>query len=109
MEEEKNQYVKNPSIIKTEEVCRIQKIIKEFKENLLEYQGSLAMESYISYFYDYTVSFFDYFDIEDTSSYLMSREGLLKRMLLRQSSGKYDWPYWRKAIFFQDKWMLYMV
>jgi len=77
MEEEKNQYVKKlREQFKTEEAARIQKIIKEFKENLLEYQGSLAMESYISYFYDYTVSFFDYFDIEDTL-FLLDEPGRL--------------------------------
>ncbi|HCR39645.1 MAG TPA: hypothetical protein DIW41_01960, partial [Lachnospiraceae bacterium] len=38
--------------------------------NLVEFQGSVAMESYIGYFFDQTVSFFDYFDNEDTLFFL---------------------------------------
>lgn len=65
-EEEKQHYKKLREQFKTEEAARIHKIIDEFKENLVEYQGSMALESYINYFYDQTVSFFDYFDNEDT-------------------------------------------
>lgn len=71
LEEDKEQYVKKlREEFKTEESARIQNIIEEFKENLIEHQGSIAMESYISYFYDHTVSFFDYFDNEDTIFFL---------------------------------------
>ncbi|HCM11628.1 MAG TPA: transcription-repair coupling factor, partial [Lachnospiraceae bacterium] len=71
LEEEKKQYVKKlREQFKTEESARIQNIIEEFKENLVEFQGSVAMESYIGYFFDQTVSFFDYFDNEDTLFFL---------------------------------------
>ena len=71
IEEEKKEYVKNlRSEFKTEEAARIQKIIAEFKDNVEAFQGSIAMESYINYFYDHTVSFFDYFNNEDTIFFL---------------------------------------
>lgn len=71
IEEEEKQYVKSlRDQFKTEEAARIHRIIEEFKENLEAYQGSMALESYISYFYDNTVSFFDYFDREDTLFFL---------------------------------------
>lgn len=71
IEEEEKEYVKKlRGEFKTEESARIQKIIAEFKENLLELGGSIPMESYINYFYDRTVSFFDYFDNNDTLFFL---------------------------------------
>ncbi|HHX12251.1 MAG TPA: transcription-repair coupling factor, partial [Clostridiales bacterium] len=71
IEEEEKQYVKKlRGEFKTEESARIQKIVAEFKENLLEIGGSTPMESYINYFYDTTVSFFDYFNNEDTLFFL---------------------------------------
>lgn len=71
IEEEEKQYVKGlREQFKTEESARIHTIIAEFKENLEAFQGSMAMESYINYFYDHTVSFFDYFDNEDTLFFL---------------------------------------
>ncbi len=65
-EEESKYYKKLRDQFKTEEAARIRQIISEFKENLTAYQGSMALESYINYFYDTTVSFFHYFDQEDT-------------------------------------------
>lgn len=46
---------------KLDEIRRIKGIIEEFKETMDIYSGSMGMESYIRYFYDKTVSFFDYF------------------------------------------------
>ncbi|MBH1942128.1 transcription-repair coupling factor [Mobilitalea sibirica] len=71
IEEEEKEYVKNlRSQFKTEESARIQQIIAEFRENLEEFHGSIAMESFISYFYDHTMSFFDYFNNEDAIFFL---------------------------------------
>ncbi len=69
-EEEKKYYKSLREQFKTEEAARIHQIIAEFKENLEAYQGSVALESYISYFYEQTVSFFQYFDNEDTVFFL---------------------------------------
>jgi transcription-repair coupling factor (superfamily II helicase) len=69
-EEEKQYYQKLREQFKTEEAARIHQIIAEFKENLANYQGSMALESYINYFYDQTVSFFHYFENEDTIFFL---------------------------------------
>ena len=69
-EEEKQYYKKLRDQFKTEEAARIHQLVAEFKENLEAYQGSMALESYISYFYDTTVSFFNYFDNEDTIFFL---------------------------------------
>mgnify|MGYP001182213967 CR=1 FL=1 len=80
IEEEEKQYVKKlRGEFKTEESARIQKIVAEFKENLLELGGSIPMESYINYFYDQTVSFFDYFDNEDTLFFLDEPGRLVER------------------------------
>lgn len=69
-EEEKKYYKKLREQFKTEEAARIHQIVAEFKDNLLEFQGSMGLESYINYFYDQTVSFFDYFDNDDTIFFL---------------------------------------
>ncbi|MHB8128453.1 MAG: transcription-repair coupling factor [Mobilitalea sp.] len=71
LEEEEKQYYKAlREQFKTEEAARIHQIVAEFKENLEAFQGSMGMESYINYFYDQTVSFFNYFDNEDTIFFL---------------------------------------
>ncbi len=71
IEEEEKQYYKTlREQFKTEEAARIHQIIAEFKENLEAYQGSIALESYINYFYDQTMSFFQYFDNENTIFFL---------------------------------------
>jgi transcription-repair coupling factor (superfamily II helicase) len=71
IEAEEKQYVKSlRDKFKTEEAARIHNIIEEFKENLEAFQGSLAMESYINYFFEETISFFDYFNNEDTLFFL---------------------------------------
>ena len=67
IEDEKNQYVKGlRGQMKTEEAARIQNIIAEFKENLESFQGSVGIDSFVKYFYDNTVSFFDYFGQNNT-------------------------------------------
>ncbi len=55
---------------KTEEAARIRDIIEEFKENLACIQGAVGLESYIRYFYEDTVSFFDYFQNEQSLIFL---------------------------------------
>ena len=71
IEEDKEKYIK--SLLdqnKTEEAARIRRMIEEFRDNLETFQGIMALESYINYFYDRTVSFFDYFDDSDTLFFL---------------------------------------
>ncbi|MBO5198610.1 MAG: transcription-repair coupling factor [Lachnospiraceae bacterium] len=60
--EEKEFVKKLRSQFKTEEAARIRDIVEEFRDNLTNLQGAVGLESYIRYFYDETVSFFDYFD-----------------------------------------------
>ena len=52
--------------MKNEEASRITEIVNEFKEQLDLFNGSMAIDSYIKYFYDNTVSFFDYFNNDDS-------------------------------------------
>ena len=71
IEEEEKQYVKIlREQFKTEEAARIHQIVAEFRDNLEAFQGSMALESYINYFFDHTMSFFDYFGNEDTVFFL---------------------------------------
>ena len=71
IEDEEKKYVKSlREQFKTEEAARIRKIIAEFKDNLEAYQGSMALESYINYFYDNTMSFYEYFSNDDTIFFL---------------------------------------
>ncbi len=71
MEEEMGDYSKGlRSEFKTEEAARIKRIIGEFKDNINTYQGSVPLESYINYFYNETMTFFDYFDKEETIFFL---------------------------------------
>lgn len=68
--EEKEYYKTLREQFKTEEAARIHQIVAEFKDNLEVYHGSIALESYINYFYDQTMSFFQYFDPEETVFFL---------------------------------------
>ena len=52
--------------MKNEEASRITDIVGEFKEQLNSYNGSMAIDSYVKYFYDNTVTFFDYFKNEES-------------------------------------------
>lgn len=56
--------------MKTEEAYRLKTTVEEFLENLDIYSGMAGVESYISYFYEDTVSFFDYFDRAGTLIFL---------------------------------------
>lgn len=56
--------------MKTEEAARIRKSVAEFKENLEYCQGSVGLDSYVNYFFEKTVSFFDYFRDEDSVIFL---------------------------------------
>lgn len=68
---EKKEYVKRlKEEKKLEEASRVQSIIEEFSENFEIYNGAMGIESYISYFYDETVSLFDYFD-EDNAIFFV--------------------------------------
>lgn len=69
-DEEKKYYKTLREQFKTEEAARIHQIVAEFKENLEAFQGSVTLESYINYFFEQTVSFFQYFDNEDTIFFL---------------------------------------
>ena len=55
---------------KLEEARRIKEIIGEFLERVGEYHGSVAMDSYVPYFFQHTVSFFDYFTKENSIFFL---------------------------------------
>jgi len=71
IEEEEKQYIKTlTQQNKTEEAERIRSIIAEFKENLQVFQGSVSLESYINYFYDNTMSFYEYFNNSDSIFFL---------------------------------------
>lgn len=71
IEQEEKEYEKNlRDQFKTEEAARIRSIIAEFKENLENFQGSMALESYINYFYHNTMSFYEYFDNKDAIFFL---------------------------------------
>lgn len=71
LEEEKKSHVKRlREQRRTEEAFRIQSIIDEFKENIESFQGSVGIDSYIRYFYEETVSFFDYFTREGSLIFL---------------------------------------
>ncbi len=67
IEEEKNKYVKTlRDDFKTEEAKRISNIIEEFKESIENFNNSLGLDSYVKYFFDNTISFFDYFKDKST-------------------------------------------
>lgn len=71
IEKDKEAYVKKlREEGKLEEVRRIKDIIGEFKETIDIYSGSMGLESYIRYFYENTVSFFDYFTEENAVFFL---------------------------------------
>lgn len=71
IEDEKEKYVASlREQKKLEEVRRIKEIVEELKDSLDIYSGSMGLESYIRYFYEETVSFFDYFSKEDSIFFL---------------------------------------
>lgn len=62
-----------------EEAHRLSGIIDEFKENITALGGMVGVESYIKYFYENTVSFFDYFEKEDTCFFLDEPARMIER------------------------------
>nr|WP_310603064.1 transcription-repair coupling factor [Anaerosporobacter sp.] len=80
LDEETKEYVHGlRSQMKTEEAHRIKQIVEEFKENLEAYNGSLGIDSYIKYFYDNTVSLFDYFANQESVIYLDEPNRLIEK------------------------------
>ena len=65
-EDLKKQAEKFRKDMKSEEAYRLEKTIGELVDNIQNFGGMTGMESCISYFYDDTVSFFDYFINRDT-------------------------------------------
>ncbi len=65
-EEEQQQISKLRGDFKTEESARLKKTIAELKENLEYFHSAVGLDGYVKYFYDDTVSFFDYFMNEDS-------------------------------------------
>ncbi len=63
---------------KTEEYARINKAIDALKEELIEFNAAIGIDSYINYFYDEVVSFLDYFD-ESTFIYIDEPAKVLER------------------------------
>ncbi len=51
---------------KIEEAARLKRTIEEFSENLESFRSFVGIDSYVSYFYKETVSFFDYFRSADS-------------------------------------------
>lgn len=77
---EKKEHVKKLRDHKqTEAAHRINEIIEEFKENVETLSGSIAMDSYIKYFYRNTQSFFDYFGNDNTCFFLDETSRILER------------------------------
>lgn len=71
LDREKEEYISQlKKQKKLEETKRIKDIVEEFKERLELCSGSIGLESYIRFFYENTVSFFDYFDKEKTAFFL---------------------------------------
>ncbi|GAA4296986.1 transcription-repair coupling factor [Anaerocolumna aminovalerica] len=71
IEDEKKQYTaKLREQFKTEEAARIQNIIDDFKENIVHFQSFVGIDSFINYFYDKTVSLFDYFEGDNSIVFL---------------------------------------
>lgn len=71
IDDETKQYVaKLREQFKTEEAARIKSIIDEFKDNIVSFQGAVGIDSYINYFYDKTVSLFDYFEGDNSIVFL---------------------------------------
>jgi len=71
IENEKDNYIEElRKQKKLDEVRRIKEIVNELKDSVDLYNGSMGLESYIRYFYENTVSFFDYFPEDKTIFFL---------------------------------------
>ena len=51
-------------------VTNLKRTLREFKENLEFLSGKVGLDSYVSYFLDNTVSFFEYFDVSRTTVFM---------------------------------------
>lgn len=80
IDKEEQEYVKSlRDAMKTEEAFRIHDIIMEFKDNLESFQGLVGIDSYIQYFYEHMVSFFDYFRNENSIIFIDEPSRLIER------------------------------
>lgn len=69
--DDKKDYVKKLKDEKKYEAAdRIEMIIDEFCENIMNISASISVDNYINYFYDNTACFLDYFNNEDTIIFL---------------------------------------
>lgn len=68
-EEHKKQAKLLKESFRTEQYARLNKMVASVKQELLEYNSSMGLDSMVEYFYDQTVSFLDYFP-EDTCIYI---------------------------------------
>ena len=51
-------------------VTNLKRTLRELKENLEYFGGKVGLDSYVNYFLDDTVSFFEYFDPERTTTFI---------------------------------------
>ncbi len=56
--------------MKTEEAYRLKQTVEELDEELCTLQGTVNVDSYVTYFFDKTVSLLDYFDRDKTLVFL---------------------------------------
>ncbi len=67
IEKDKDEQVKKlRDEMKTEEAYRLKSTVEEFSSNLENFSGYVGINSYIQYFYDETVSLFDYFKSDNS-------------------------------------------
>lgn len=62
-----------------EAASRIQSIVEEFAENVEGFIGNVNVDSYVKYFFQNTVSLFDYFDKNDTVFFLDEPTRILEK------------------------------
>ncbi len=67
------------SEMKTEEAARVRRSVNEFKENIEYLHGSVGYDSYMDYFVEETVSFFDYFNEDDCVIFLDEPARLMEK------------------------------
>lgn len=78
--DEQKQYVKKLREENRQEAAsRIQSIVEEFAENVEGFIGNVNVDSYVKYFFQNTVSLFDYFDTDDTVFFLDEPTRILEK------------------------------
>ncbi|MFP4698472.1 MAG: transcription-repair coupling factor, partial [Eubacteriales bacterium] len=71
IEKEKNELIRKfERNDNKESLSQLMTIINELKERIIEFKNFNGIESYVHFFYDYTVSIFDYFDEENSIFFL---------------------------------------